>query len=162
METIQLPDIDPLIIRQLTYDEFVRYPMRWAFEEGWNPGNADAEVFYYSEPQAHLGIEYHGKIIGSGSIPSYEGYFGFMGIFIVDPFYRAKGIGRELWIYRRDALLRKLKAGAAIGMDGVFSMQEFYQKGGFQFSHRNLRMQGIAFKSNKLTNVPIISQLTLI
>ena len=30
-----------------------------------------------------------------------------------------------------------------MGMDGVFAMQPFYAKGGFEFSHRDLRMEGM-------------------
>jgi len=36
-----------------------------------------------------------------------------------------------------------MRAGSAIGMDGVFDMRPFYARGGFEFSHRNLRMEGV-------------------
>ena len=42
---------------------------------------------------------------------------------------------------RRDRLLARLKPGAAIGMDGVFAMQPYYAKGGFVFSHRDMRFR---------------------
>ena len=65
-----------------------------------------------------------------------------MGFFIVRPDLRGQGIGRDFWIWRRDRLRTRLGRGAAIGMDGVFAMQPFYARGGFVFSHRNLRLAG--------------------
>src|SRR5690606_38341349 len=78
-----------------------------------------------------------------GSIVSYDGAFGFMGFFIVRPDLRGRGIGRDFWTWRRDTLRARLRPGAAIGMDGVFTMQPFYARGGFAFTHRNLRMAGL-------------------
>jgi hypothetical protein len=71
-----------------------------------------------------------------------------MGFFIVRPDLRGRGIGREIWFARRDALLARLRPGAVIGMDGVFDMQGFYAKGGFRFSHRNLRMRGVGAQAS--------------
>ena len=65
-----------------------------------------------------------------------------MGFFIVRPDLRGQGIGRDFWYWRRDLLRSRLKSDAAIGTDGVFNMQPFYAKGGFEFSHRGLRMEG--------------------
>ncbi|EKD43287.1 MAG: GCN5-related N-acetyltransferase [uncultured bacterium] len=84
-----------------------------------------------------------GEMVGSGSIVAYDGKFGFMGFFIVKPEFRGKGWGTKLWFWRRDKLLSRLNKGAPIGMDGVFAMQPFYAKGGFVFSHRDLRMEGV-------------------
>lgn len=119
----------------------------WAKAEGWNPGLHDAEVFWQTDAEGFLAFELDGEVIGTGSVVSYGGKFGFMGLFIIRPDYRGRGLGREFWVQRRDFLLNRLEPGAAIGMDGVFAMQEFYKRGGFAFSHRNLRMQGIGTSS---------------
>ena len=66
-----------------------------------------------------------------------------MGFFIVREDLRGQGIGRRFWHWRKDQLQSRLQPGASIGMDGVFDMQPFYASGGFEFSHRNLRMEGI-------------------
>lgn len=133
-------DITSTSIRQMTRDE-LDIAVEWARLEGWNPGLHDADVFWQTDPQGFLALERDGEMVGSGSIVSYDGEFGFMGFFIVRSDMRNEGLGRDLWLARRDKLLSRLKPGAAIGMDGVFSMQPFYAKGGFEFSHRNLRMQ---------------------
>jgi len=134
-------------IRQATRKELDTV-VEWAAKEGWNPGLHDADVFWKTDPKGFVALIKDGEMIGSGSIVSYGGDFGFMGFFIIKPKYRGKGIGTKLWFWRRDKLLSRLKKGAAIGMDGVFDMQPFYTKGGFKFSHRDLRMEGKAKKEN--------------
>lgn len=111
----------------------------WAKEEGWNPGPDDANAFYDADPDGHVGFFFQGEMIAGGSIVSYGGLFGFMGLFIVKPEYRSQGIGNMLWFARRDLLLERLKPGASIGMDGVVAMQPFYAKGGFKLAFRDER-----------------------
>lgn len=116
--------------------------VEWAAAEGWNPGLADADLFWATDPAGFVCIERAGEIIGTGSIVAYDDAFGFMGFFIVRSDLRGQGIGRDFWYWRRDRLRGRLRPDAAIGMDGVFDMQPFYARGGFEFTHRNLRMAG--------------------
>lgn len=122
--------------------------IKWAEEEGWNPGPYDAEVFYETDREGFCGYYHNKELIAGGSIVSYSGELGFMGLFIVKPEYRSFGIGRQLWHQRRDSLLSRLKDGAPIGMDGVVAMQPFYAAGGFQTAFRDERYvrTGTAFK----------------
>lgn len=113
--------------------------VEWAEAEGWNPGPRDAEAYFATDPEGFYGYYLHGELIAGGSIVSYDGAFGFMGFFIVKPPYRSLGIGRKLWYQRRDTLLKRLRPGAAIGMDGVVAMQPFYEKGGFRIAFRDER-----------------------
>lgn len=116
----------------------------WAADEGWNPGLHDAELFWTADPEGHVAAELNGELIGGGSIVSYGGLFGFMGLFIVRPGFRGRGIGSELWQQRKRLLLERLRPGAAIGMDGVFEMQAWYAKGGFELAGRNIRYRAAA------------------
>ena len=116
----------------------------WAAHEGWNPGLHDADIFWATDPDGFIAAELNGEMIGSGSIVNYGGVCGFMGFFIIHPKFRGRHFGRQLWIARRDRLIKRLQAPARIEMDGVFNMQSFYAKGGFQFLHRDLRFQGTA------------------
>jgi GNAT superfamily N-acetyltransferase len=129
-----------LTIRNMTRPE-VNELVEWAAREGWNPGLNDAELFWATDPDAFIAADIDGKLIGGGAITSYNGEFGFMGFFIVRPEYRGQGLGNTIWHARRDRLLDRLRPGAAIGMDGVFTMQDYYASGGFVFSHRNLRFR---------------------
>jgi GNAT superfamily N-acetyltransferase len=116
--------------------------VEWAAAEGWNPGLGDASIFWDTDPGGFVCAERAGEVVGTGSTVAYGREFGFMGFFIVRPDLRGQGIGRDFWIWRRDRLRTRLGPGAAIGMDGVFAMQPFYARGGFVFSHRNLRLAG--------------------
>ena len=118
--------------------------VEWAAHEGWNPGLYDADIFWAADPDGFIAAELNGEMIGSGSIVNYGGVCGFMGFFIIHPKFRGRHFGRQLWIARRDRLIKRLQAPARIEMDGVFNMQSFYAKGGFQFLHRDLRFQGTA------------------
>ena len=118
--------------------------VEWAAHEGWNPGLHDADIFWATDPDGFIAAELNGEMIGSGSIVNYGGVCGFMGFFIIHPKFRGRHFGRQLWIARRDRLIKRLQAPARIEMDGVFNMQSFYAKGGFQFLNRDLRFQGTA------------------
>ena len=92
-------------------------------------------------PTAFIAADLDGRLIGGGAITAYDGEFGFMGFFIVRPEFRGKGLGNAIWHARRERLLARLRPGASIGMDGVFAMQDYYAKGGFVFSHRDIRFR---------------------
>lgn len=129
-----------LAIRNMTRPE-VDLLVDWAAREGWNPGLHDAELFWATDPDAFIAADLGEELIGGGAITSYDGSFGFMGFFIVRPEFRGRGLGNRLWHARRERLLARLNAGASIGMDGVFAMQDYYAKGGFVFSHRDIRFR---------------------
>lgn len=134
---------DQLTVRNMTRNE-VDELVSWAAKEGWNPGLNDTELFWQTDPNAYIAAELDSELIGGGAITSYDGKYGFMGFFIVKPEYRGRGFGNTLWHARKERLLTRLESGAAIGMDGVFNMQPYYAKGGFEFSHRDIRFQSTA------------------
>jgi hypothetical protein len=129
-----------LAIRNMTRHE-VDELVGWSAREGWNPGLHDAELFWATDPDAFIAADLDGELIGGGAITAYQGEFGFMGFFILRPEFRGKGLGNTLWHARRERLLARLRPGATIGLDGVFTMQDYYAKGGFIFSHRNIRFR---------------------
>ncbi len=134
--------VTELAIRAMTRSELDAL-VEWAANEGWNPGRNDAQIFWDTDPEGFVAAELGGELIGGGSIVSYAGSFGFMGFFIIRPDYRGRGLGRRLWLHRRDLLISRLQAPAIIGMDGVFDMQGFYARGGFVLCNRDLRFEGV-------------------
>jgi len=128
------------LIRNMTRAE-VDALVDWAAREGWNPGLHDAALFWATDPAAFIAAELDGELIGGGAITAYGDVYGFMGFFIMRPEFRGRGLGNRLWQARRERLLARLRPGASIGLDGVFDMQGYYARGGFVFSHRNLRFR---------------------
>ncbi|KAA5609228.1 GNAT family N-acetyltransferase [Rhodovastum atsumiense] len=106
----------------------------WAAEEGWNPGLGDAAAFRIADPQGFLVAEQDDIPLGCISAVCYGPEFGFLGLYIVRPGHRGRGIGMALW---RAAMARF--AGRSVGLDGVIAQQENYRRSGFAFAHRNIR-----------------------
>ena len=131
-------------IRQATRKE-LDIAVKWATKEGWNPGLHDAQVFWDTDPKGFFVLEKDGKIIGSESIVSYNGKFGFIGFYIIKPEYRGKKYGTRLSTYCRKLLLQRLEPGAAIGFDGMLS-KEIYARNGYVFSHTDFRMESTGKK----------------
>ncbi|HWL51801.1 MAG TPA: GNAT family N-acetyltransferase [Chthoniobacteraceae bacterium] len=115
----------------------------WAQAEGWNPGLRDADAFWSADPDGFHAMEYEGELIGSASTVVYAGRLGFVGLFIVRPEWRGRGLGSAFWNGFIDRMRERLGAGGGAALDGVFTMQPYYAKSGFRFSHRNLRMEGV-------------------
>jgi GNAT superfamily N-acetyltransferase len=133
---------DALTLRLMTRDEAARL-VGWAADEGWNPGLHDARIFWDTDPEGFIAAELDDELIGGGTIVSYGGAFGFMGLFIMRPEFRGRGLGSQLWQARVRLLQSRLAPGSAIGIDGVFEMQDWYAQGGFRFAHRSIRYEGI-------------------
>ncbi len=110
-----------------------------AAAEGRNPGLSDAECFYAADPNGFLIGVLKEQTVGCISAVSYAGRFGFIGLYIVLPEYRGRGLGIKLW----QAAVARLR-GHNIGLDGVLAQQENYAKSGFRLAYRNVRYRGQA------------------
>lgn len=128
------------LLRPMTAAEVERL-VEWAADEGWNPGLEDARTFYAVDPEGFMAVELEGEMVGGGAIVRHHPDFGFMGLFIIRPDHRGKGLGRTLWYARRDRLASRLQSGATIGLDGVEAMCGFYARGGFREATRHIRFQ---------------------
>lgn len=122
-----------LPIRNLNRRE-VEAMIALAKEEGWNPGLQDASLFYDADPNGFWGMMHYEEIVGCISSVAYDARFGFLGLYIMRPEYRGKGLGIQLWQQAMQYL-----AGRNIGLDGVVAQQENYKKSGFQFAYNNIR-----------------------
>lgn len=129
-----------LRLRAMTAVE-VEQLVAWAAAEGWNPGLDDARTFWATDPDGFLAAEWQGELIGGGAIVRHHADFGFMGLFIIRPEHRGRGLGRTLWYARRDRLVSRLSPGGTIGLDGVEAMCGFYARGGFRPATRHVRFQ---------------------
>ena len=65
--------------------------------------------------------------IACGSSVCYDDHFAFLGLYIVDPLYRGKGYGMQIWQYLLD-----YAGDRCIGLDGVLENEYLYEKDGFK------------------------------
>lgn len=117
---------------------------QWAASEGWNPGHNDLDIAWKTDSGAFIALRRGEELLGGGTIFSYDGDFGFMGLFILRPDVRGQGLGAWLWNERVRRLKQRLNPDASIGMDGVLAMVPFYARGGFAIAYRDLRFEGVA------------------
>jgi GNAT superfamily N-acetyltransferase len=139
-----------IAIRTLRQDE-MPLVIEFAAREGWNPGLHDAECFHAADPGGFLIAEHRDEAVGCIGAVSYAGRFGFIGLYIVAPDWRGRGIGRRLW----DQGMARL-AGHAIGLDGVPAQQDNYRKSGFSLAWQNIRFAGTARQSARTADAPIV------
>ena len=123
-------------IRNMTRGE-IGLAVDWAAKEGWNPGLNDAEAFWAADPGGFLLAVQDAKPVGCVSLVRYEGGFAFLGLFIVIPELRGRGIGIAL-----STAALELAGGSIVGLDGVVAQQKNYQKMGFKWHCANRRYQG--------------------
>jgi ribosomal protein S18 acetylase RimI-like enzyme len=129
---------DDLRIRPMRPEELV-FAIELAAAEGWNPGLHDAQCFYAADPDGFLIGELDGEPVGCISAVSYAGRYGFIGLYIMRPEFRGRGLGWRLW----QAAMARLR-GHNIGLDGVVAQQANYAKSGFRLAYRNVRFRGQA------------------
>lgn len=151
--------LDSLSIRHMKRDE-LDILVSWASNEGWNPGLYDADIFWNTDPQGFIAAEIDGELIGGGSIVSYEASYGFMGFFIIKSEFRRRGLGNALWFERKKRLKSRLHKQVSIGLDGVFHMQDYYARGGFKFTHRDIRFEGLGKSSSKDASIQPLSDIS--
>lgn len=113
--------------------------LEWADNEGWNPGQEDAEPFFAADEQGFLMGFWGEEPVSCISAVRYGDSYGFIGFYLCKPEHRGKGFGWATW----QAGMKRLE-GRTVGLDGVIAQQDNYRKSGFELSHRNIRHGGLA------------------
>lgn len=127
---------DGYTVRPMRREE-LDYAIDLAADEGWNPGVHDATAFWAADPHGFLVGELDGEFVGCISAVAYGDSFGFVGLYIVRPEFRGRGMGYALW----QAGMERLKA-RNVGLDGVVEQQGNYRKSGFALAFRSIRYRG--------------------
>lgn len=109
----------------------------WAAKEGWNPGLDDTNAFYRADASGFFMGWLGERPVSSISLVKYGTDFAFLGLYIVEPEFRGKGLGLATW----NAGLKSV-SGRSIGLDGVVAQQDNYRKSGFVLAHNNIRYGG--------------------
>ncbi len=143
---------DEIIVRVMTRGE-VDLALEWAAGEGWNPGLHDANSFHALDPNGFFLGLLHGKAVGCIAAVAYDDQFGFVGLYIVKPEYRAKGHGIHLFRAGMNYLGKR-----NIGLDAVLAQQQNYEKFGFKTHYRNVRFAGVG---GGVSSTPDVADLTI-
>ena len=116
----------------------------WAADEGWNPGNSDAQAFFATDPGGFLVGRLDGEPVTCISVVKYGQGFGFLGFYIARPAVRGKAMASSVW----NAGMARL-AGRNVGLDGVPAQQANYRKSGFRLAWNNVRYEGVPVDASR-------------
>lgn len=137
----------PALATQLNFRAMKKHELdqalRWTAQEGWNPGVNDASIFWETKREGLFVAELGGEIVATGSVVRYEPNYYYLGLLMVRPDQRGKGIGRRTFAHWRHVMTR-LAAGKClevpvIEMDAEPAMQRFYSANGFHAAHEQVR-----------------------
>jgi len=96
---------------------------------GWNQTVADWKRFLEASPEGCFAAEEGGRVCGTATTISFENRFAWVGMVLVDPEYRSRGIGTRL-LERAIEHLDDLKI-PAIKLDATPQGKPLYEKLGF-------------------------------
>jgi predicted N-acetyltransferase YhbS len=96
---------------------------------GWNQTTADWERFLNSSPQGCFVAESEGQVCGTVTTIIYEGRFAWVGMVLVAPEHRGKGIGTQL--LNRTIEYLDASSVATIKLDATPKGKPIYEKLGF-------------------------------
>lgn len=96
---------------------------------GWNQTRADWELFLSANPDGCFVAEVGDRVAGTVTTTIYEGCFAWIGMVLVDPEFRGRGIGRALLQQAIEFL--DGRGIAAIGLDATPQGRPIYEKLGF-------------------------------
>lgn len=116
----------------------------WTKSEGWNPGVGELESFNAVDPSGFRMLSINSQAISSLAAVRYPNSYAFLGLYIVKPEFRGQGQGKCLWDYS----LNTLSSFKSVGLNGVLSQVNNYEKSGFKISHLNTRWQAGLFEFN--------------
>jgi GNAT superfamily N-acetyltransferase len=125
-------------IRRMTRGD-LDFALDLAAAEGWNPGLADADCFPAADPGGfHLAL-LDGRPAATLSAVRYGPDFGFIGLYIVAPDLRGRGLGLRLWRAVADPF-----GPACVGLDAVTAQQANYARDGFALAHASRRYAALS------------------
>ncbi|HEY2820278.1 MAG TPA: GNAT family N-acetyltransferase [Candidatus Acidoferrum sp.] len=96
---------------------------------GWNQTDADWERFLTASPNGCFVMDDNGKIVGTAATISYENRFAWIGMVLVDPEYRNRGIGTSL--LRRTIEYLDAAGIPTLKLDATPAGKPLYEKLGF-------------------------------
>lgn len=115
----------------------VEEAVRWADAEEWEPGLTDAEPFLAADPDGFFRADVEGDLAATMSAVRVSDSVTFVGLYIVRPDLRGRGIGKALWDRTLGAL-----PGFVFAADAVPAQVPNYERDGFTVAYSNARFAG--------------------
>ena len=128
-------------IRPFTADD-IPFGMSLKDLAGWNQLPADWERLLTWEPEGCFVAEHDGVLAGTATTFDYEGRFGWVGMVLVHPEMRRKGIGTALLMHGIEYL--EAKGVAAVKLDATPMGKQLYDQIGFVDEYMIERRGGVA------------------
>ena len=126
-----------MIVNRVARRDEIDLILRWAADEGWNPGLEDAEAFFAADPDGFFVAEENGAPVAAVSVVNHSADFAFLGLYLCRPDWRGRGAAFALW---QDALTH---AGSrTVGLDGVAAQEANYARSGFRRTGATRRFEG--------------------
>ncbi len=100
---------------------------------GWNQTQEDWERFLQAEPEGCFVAEWDGQVVGTVTTVVYEGRFAWIGMVLVDPQLRGKGIGTALLQKALDHL--DAKKVPCVKLDATPQGKPIYARLGFRIEY---------------------------
>jgi GNAT superfamily N-acetyltransferase len=119
-------------IRNMTIED-LESVIRWADDEGWEPGLTDAQPFFAADPTGFWVGEVDGQLVSAMSAVTYPTGISFLGFYIVVPEHRGTGLG---WRLFNEVAIPM--TNAQLG-DAVPQQVDTYKKVGFRVLWWNAR-----------------------
>jgi ribosomal protein S18 acetylase RimI-like enzyme len=118
---------------------------------GWNQTREDWQRFLKASPEGCFVAEVEGKICGTATTISYENRFAWIGMVLVDPEHRSRGIGTQL-LERAIRHLDELQV-PTLKLDATPQGKPIYEKLGFtsEFELERWALRRTALDENKIT-----------
>ncbi len=126
---------EKIAIRTVQNESEVELILSWAEAEKWNPGKYDYKPYFEMDKKGYLLLLVDEKPVGSISLVKYSNEFSFIGLFIVLPEYRSRGLGKVLW----EAAMLNLEKFPTIGLYSVPQQVSRYSTSGFVEAYKNKR-----------------------
>lgn len=120
------PESDPMKLRPMTRED-IPLGMRLKEIAGWNQTPADWETFLSLRPDGCFVAEWDGVPAGTVTTVNYDDGFSWVGMVLVDPAYRRRGIGTRLL----EEAIRSLEGCETVKLDATPDGEKVYVKLGF-------------------------------
>ena len=123
---LEVPGSGEITLRTMTVNDIVA-GMRLCKLAGWNQTKADWELFLKCSPEGGFVAVHNGQPVGTVATLTYGGAVAWIGMVLVDPEFRRRGIGTLLL----NGALDYLKDCPSIKLDATPAGKEVYDKLGF-------------------------------